>query len=71
MKNRLIAIIGGVLAVILAAILILWPNSPAPTVYGGMKVYAFEAGKADAFLIYNSDFAVADADDHLWKLKSL
>ena len=58
MKNRLIAIIGGVLAVILAAILILWPNSPAPTVYDGMKVYAFEAGKADAFLIYNSDFAV-------------
>ena len=57
MKNKLIAIIGGILAVILVAVLIFWPNSPAPTVYDGMKVYAFEAGKADAFLIYNADFA--------------
>ncbi len=62
MKNRLIAIIGGVLAVVLVAVLVavfvFWPNTPAPTIYDGMKVYAFNAGKADSFLIYNADFAV-------------
>ena len=40
------------------AVLVFWPNTPAPTIYDGMKVYAFNAGKADSFLIYNADFSV-------------
>ena len=58
MKNKLMAIIGGLLAVVLVLALIFWPRNMAPVSYDGMKVYAFDAGKADSFLIYNSDFAV-------------
>lgn len=59
MKNRLTAIICAVLAVLVVLALVFWPHGDAePVIYDGMKVYAFEAGKADAFLIYDDDFAV-------------
>ena len=57
MKNKLMAIIGGILAILLIVAFILWPKGKSE-ISDGLKIYAFEAGKADAFLIYDDENAI-------------